>query len=260
MGSSGAAVRGPSEPNLPGGPVPTTARSRAYLDRVPRALGWVAALLGASSLVDGLSPHSWRVLWAFSPILPNRASAGATAVIVVSGLLLLRVASGLRRRKRAGWRLAVIACAGIALADLVRDERRPVEAGLALVLFVALICARNRFTAVSDPRSQWFAFRVAGQLLAVAIGYGLVALYLPGHVAAGTSFWSRLREILLSLAGAGGGLTVAPDMYADAFHLTLLGLGLLTVSCALVLLLRPAEPIAVLSEEDESALRDLLRR
>ncbi|MDT4910971.1 MAG: lysyl-tRNA synthetase, class, partial [Pseudonocardiales bacterium] len=42
--------------------------------------------------------------------------------------------------------------------------------------------------------------------------------------------------------------------------LTLLGLGLLTVSCALVLLLRPAEPIAVLSEEDESALRDLLRR
>ena len=259
MSSSIAVVEAPHEPDPSERPASST-RSDAYLDRVPRVLARIAALLGAASVVDGLWPHSRHMLWVLTPILPDRAWAGASAVVVVSGLLLLRVASGLRRRKRAAWRLAVAACAGIALADLVLAERRPVEAGVAIVLFAALLCARNRFAAVSDVGSQWFAARVAGQFLAVAIGYGLVALYLPGHVATGTSFWARLREVLLSLVGAGGSLPIAHDMYGDTFHFTLLGFGLLTVVCALVLLLRSAEPVAVLSDADESSLRDLLRR
>jgi lysyl-tRNA synthetase class 2 len=181
-------------------------------------------------------------------------------VIIVSGLLLLRVASGLRHHKRAAWQLAVGACVGIALADVVRDDRRPVEAAVSMLLLGALICARDRFTAVSAPRGQWFAIRVAAQFLALGIGYGLLALYLPGHVPPGTSFWARLREVALSLTGAGGTLRVAPDLYGDTVRCTLLSLGLLALSCALVLLLRPTEPVAVLSDNDESALRELLDR
>jgi lysyl-tRNA synthetase class 2 len=227
---------------------------------VPRVISRVAALLGAISLLDGLWPHSWRVLWALNPILSARAGAGASAVVAVAGLLLLRVARGLRLRKRMAWRIAVVACGGIALADLLRAERRPVEAAIALVLFAALVLARSRFTAVPDPRSQWFALRVAGQFLLIAVGYGLLALYLPGHVPPGTSFWARLQEVVLSLVGAGGTLPIQHDRYADAFHFTLLGLALLSVTCFLVLLLRPAEPVAALSAADEDRLRELLRR
>jgi lysyl-tRNA synthetase class 2 len=227
---------------------------------VPRALSIAVTVLGAASLVDGLWPHSWRVLQSMSPLLPDRARAGASALVALSGLLLLRVASGLRRRKRVAWRISVVAAGGIAAADLLRAERRPVEAALAVICLATLAAARSRFTAVPDPRSQWFAGRVAAQFVAVGLGYGLVALYLPGHVPPGTSFGARVREVGTSLVGLGGWVPIRSDRYADAFHFTLLGLGLTAITAGLVLLLRPPEPKAVLSPADEMALRRLLDR
>jgi lysyl-tRNA synthetase class 2 len=239
---------------------PAGPRLQPYLDRLPRIVGTVAALLGITSLIDGLWPHKWSALWALNPILAEQTGAGASAVVAVAGLLLLRVATGLRRRKQSAWRVAVVACAGIALADLVRAERRPLEGIAAVTLFVALVSARSRFTAIADPHSQWFAVRVAAQVLTVALGYGLISLYLPHHVPPGTSFATRLQEVVWSLAGAGGVVPIHDDVYGDAFHFTLLGFGLVTVTCTLFLLLRPAEPRALLTVDDEARLRELLGR
>jgi lysyl-tRNA synthetase, class II len=228
------------------------------LRRVPVTVSWTATVLGVLCLLDAFGRHKMALLDWFTPLLPVPARLTAQAVVTVSGLLLLRVAAGLRRRKRDEWRIAVSICALMTVAHLIRGERRPFEAAVTIALLAILIAARAQFTARADPHSRWFAIRVGAQFLAVALGYGMVALALPGHVPAGTPFTARLREIVLSLIGLGGWIPLRSERYSDVFHATMLAFGLLTIACTVILLLRSSAPAAHLSAEDEQRLRRLL--
>ena len=228
------------------------------LRRVPAAAGRMATVLGGLCLLDAFARRTTPLLDWFTPLLPVPARLTAQAVVTVSGLLLLRVAAGLRRRKRAEWQIAVFICAVMTVAHLVRGERRPVEAAVTVALLATLLAARSQFTARADPRSRWFAARVSAQFLGAALAYGILALELPGHVPAGTSFPARLREIFTSLVGLGGWIAVRDDRYSDVFHTTMLAFGLVTISCTVILLLRAPAPVAHLSAVDEQRLRDLL--
>src|SRR5690242_20201183 len=104
------------------------------LRRVPVAVGRTATVLGGLCLPDAFSRRTAPLLDWFTPLLPVPARLTAQAVVTVSGLLLLRVAAGLRRRKRAEWRIAVFICAVMTVAHLVRGERRLVEAAVTLAL------------------------------------------------------------------------------------------------------------------------------
>ncbi len=252
---------------LPRSPIRAVATRRAVLRRRARLLvvaptltSRIATVLGLFALVDALWPHHWSMLSAFDPIVPGRTRAAVEATATVSALILLRVAAGLRKRKRAAWRLAVFAGSVIVVADLVRDQERPVEGAAALALLVILLVTRSRFTAQPDPRSRWFALGLAAQIMTVALVYGTVLLWLPGHVPAGTSAGDRLREVLLSVAGSGGTVHIRDHAYADTVHVTLLGFGLLALLCVPVLLMRSVEPAARLSVLDDAGLRRLLDR
>jgi len=79
-------------------------------------------------------------------------------------------------------------------------------------------------------------------------------------VATGVSFLARLREVAASLVGLGGTIDVNGPDFADAFHGTVLLLGLAAIMLAAVVALRPAEPVAAMPQEDETRLRSLLSR
>ncbi|MGH8860912.1 MAG: phosphatidylglycerol lysyltransferase domain-containing protein [Jatrophihabitantaceae bacterium] len=245
----------------PAPPASPVGRGRAGIAaHAPQTACRVAVLLGLLSVVDALRPHEWRWLTTLTPIVPSPALAAARAVVGVSGLLLLRIAAGLRKRKRAEWRIAVAACVAICVATLLRREWRFGELAITVALLVTLVLARDRFTARADPRGRAFAGRVVAQVLTFTVGYGMVLLYLPDHVAESTSFWARLREVALSIAGAGGSLSITDDAYGDFVHATLLALGLLALVAGTLLALRPDEPIPCLSSQDEGRLRSLLER
>jgi lysyl-tRNA synthetase class 2 len=232
-----------------------------YLVTAPRLIGWIAAALGLLSLVDAFLPPERTRVHAITRLLPVPASAAAAAVVAVSGLLLLRVAAGLRKRKRRAWQVALAATIVTVLAHLVRGDRRFGEAAVAVVLAVLLLTARSRFTAKADPFSRWFAVRVFVQIVLAAYGYGLALLYCyPNQVAGPAPFGQRLAEVTVGLLGSVGPLRLRSDRFADLLHGTLLGFGLLAVVAAALLLLRPPEPIARLSDEDETRLRELLER
>jgi lysyl-tRNA synthetase class 2 len=220
----------------------------------------IAALVGLLSLIEAMFPHHLRLLTSMSPLLPGPARATAGVIVAVSGLVLLRIAAGLRKRKQLAWRIAVTACGAIIVSDLARDDRRIASAAAAALLLTGLLVARSRFAAVGDPHNRWFAVRFAAQCLALAVGYGLVLLYLPGHVAEGTSFLARLREVITSVAGLGGWVPIRGDHYGDVFHGTLAAVGALTAVASMILWLRPCEPNSVLSGSDERRLRELLER
>ncbi|WP_375486187.1 phosphatidylglycerol lysyltransferase domain-containing protein [uncultured Jatrophihabitans sp.] len=246
----------PSYPRLSG-----VRRRLAALDaRAPQLSAWVAVVAGLLSLSDVLWPHRWRVVSAFSPIQLDPGDRTLEVAVAVAGLLLLRVATGLRRGKRSALLLATGACVAICLVDIVRDDWRPIESTVVTVLLVGLVLSRKRFQAVDDPVGRGFALRVAAQFVAAGVLLGVVLLYLPGHVPAGTPFLDRLVETVRSLVGLGGHIAVRGDDFADAFHAALLGFGLLAVVSGVVLYLAPFHPAAGLAEQDEQRLRSLLDR
>lgn len=232
---------------------------QAYLRRAPNIIATIALLLGLLTILDVLMPDERHRIHALTRIIPVPASAAATAVVAVFGLLLLRVAAGLRKRKRLAWQVGVLAALAMTVAHVFRDDRRIGEAVITLVLLVLLLTARSRFTARSDPHSRWFAVRVFVQFFVVAVGYGLALVYLyPRQVVGSPSFWQRLQEVLFGLIGGNGPVAFRHDRFDDIVHGTLFGFGLLTVVVVALLLLRPSEPIAHLSADDEGRLRELL--
>jgi lysyl-tRNA synthetase class 2 len=230
-----------------------------YLRRAPGIIATISALLGLLALVGALDPEERFRVHAITRVIPVPASAAATAVGVVSGLLLLRLAAALRKRKRRAWRAAVVIAAVMTVAHVLRGVRVG-EAAFSLVLLVLLITARSRYTAKSDPHSRWFAALVFCQFTAVAVVYGMLMLAAyRGKLVGHPSFWSQLKEVMASLVGAGGGFVhIRSERFDDILHGTLFGFGLLTVIAVVLLVLRPSEPIARLSAIDEQRLRELL--
>jgi lysyl-tRNA synthetase class 2 len=233
---------------------------KAYLRRAPGLVATIATLLGLLSLIDAGWAAQREHLHMITRVIPVPASAAATAIAAVSGLLLLRLAAGLRKRKRRAWRAAVALTAVIAIAHIVRD-RHPAEIVIPVVLLSMLITSRSRFTAKADPHSRWFALRVFVQFFVVAVVYGMTMLYVYNdHVVGHPSFWMRLYEVLASMIGGGGQIQVTGERFDDVLHGTLFAFGLTTAVVVALLALRPSEPVARLSTADENQLRELLRR
>ena len=231
-----------------------------YLSRSPRIIAAIATLLGLATLAEAVLPHQRGRVHYVLPVVPVPGSVTAAAVVAVSGLLLLRVASGLRKRKRRAWQVAVALTAAMTVAHAFGDERRPVEASITLVLLVMLLAASTRFTAKPDPRSRWFAAVVFAQFTVVSILYGLGLLYFSRQVSGHPSFAARLQEVLYALVGADGNIALRSERFRDVFHGTLLGFGLATVIVVAYFALRPSEPIPQLTPVDEERLRCLLAK
>jgi lysyl-tRNA synthetase class 2 len=232
----------------------------SYLDHAPKILSAVAALVGLLTLTDAFAPGERGRVHALTQVIPIPASAAAAAVTAVSGLILLRVAAGLRKRKRRAWRIAVGVTVLMAAGHIVKAHR-PAEAVIALVFLVLLILARSRFTAKADPMNRWFAVRVVIQYGLVAFIYGLGMLYFyPHQVLDRPSLLARLKEVSWALVGASGDIKLRSERFSDVFHATLFGFGLVTIVIVALIILRPSEPIAKLSADDEQRLRGLLAK
>ncbi|SOD70792.1 lysyl-tRNA synthetase class 2 [Jatrophihabitans sp. GAS493] len=252
----------------PGRPVDPTAASLGrwarfrvrYLERSPSIIATVAMLLGLLTLLDAVWPDELFRVGFLVRILPVPGNAAATAVVACAGLVLLRVAAGLRKRKRLAWRVAVVATVVLTVGHVLKG-RRVGEALFVLILLVLLITARSRFTAKSDPATRWVAVKIFFQFFAVAIVYGMAMLYFyPRMVVGDPSFWQRLQEVLYGLVGVDGEVKLKSERFDDIFHYTLFGFALLTVVLVLILALRPSEHISRLSADDEQRLRDLLEK
>ncbi|HJQ42687.1 MAG TPA: phosphatidylglycerol lysyltransferase domain-containing protein, partial [Jatrophihabitantaceae bacterium] len=230
----------------------------AYARRAPEVLAAGAWWFGALTLAEALLPRQRDRLDDIVALLPIPLHAAATAVVAVSGLLLLRLASALRRRKRRAWIAAVGVTSVMTFAHVV-DGIHVVEASISFTLLALLVDARAQFTAKSDSHSRWFAATVCAQFTAVSVGYGMAMLYMyPGHIEGSPSFWDRLTEVFASMVGAGGSITLLGDRYGDIVHGTLFAFGMVTILATAFLALRPSEPVAKLSDEDELRIRELL--
>ena len=224
---------------------------------VPRIAAWGTRAVAVVSLASALTradPTRWHVL---VQVLPRTMLHFAAAATALAGVLLLLLAHGLRRRKHRAWLGAVVVLATATVLHVVKglDVEEACATGLLLVL---LLRKRAVFSARSDPRTRWVVVQVAGSLLALSFGVGLVLVRVR---LAGSAPWSeQVEQVLAGLVGLGGPVGFAHEGDADVVSFTLAGLGLVTAVVTTYLALRPAEPAPGLSPEDEQRLRGLLDR
>jgi lysyl-tRNA synthetase class 2 len=230
---------------------------------VPNAAALLCFALGVLDLLSALTPADRSRLMTLREYVPGGVRNASTALTVVTGVLLVLVARGLRRRKRRAWRVGVLLLAGSVALNVLKGL--DVEESLvALVLLVLLVAVHGEFYAEGDPRTRW---RAAGAFLFLLVaGYGLGMALVgirAGALAQPYSFTRASEHVLVGLVGVRGPLRwqvdarglKADDLVADV----LLSLGLLTAVGTVYLVLRPAEPAPRLSAEDERRMRELLQ-
>ncbi len=231
---------------------------RGYHRRVPSVVASITSIIGVLNLVVALVPRERHRLGDMHDFLPVALSAGAVSVLAVSGLLLWRVGTMLRRRKRRAWQAALVLYTVLVFAHLANGTY--IAAGVSLILLVLLATSGRQFRAKADPVSRWFAAKIVCQFLAVGFVWGLLLLTAGAgrRIVGDPSIWQRVREVCLGMFGMAGPLHYRSGRFGDVVHGTLAAFTLLALVLAVLILLRPAQPAEGLSASDESRLRELL--
>ena len=239
----------------------TARRTPARLLRgVPTGLAIATMVLGLVDIVSAVTPERAGRLADLTGVVPVAVERAASAVTVVAGLLLLMLGLGLRRRKRRAWRAAVTLLLLSTVLHVVKGLDVE-EATVTLLLAVVLLVLSRQFFALGDPRTRWRAPATFVLMLVASVVVGLALTYVRDESVVGhPGFSSRLREVLWGLVGVSGPLRFRTEVDGDVVFGTLLGLGAATVLVSAYLALRPAEPAARLTAEDEAGLRALLDR
>ena len=217
-------------------------------------------LLGALTIVSAVLPAQRERVHELVQLIPTPASATATAIAATLGTLLLYLAGGLRRRKRRAWRAAVVVTMIVAASHVLKGLDIE-EAVFSLAILALLVAARDEFHAKGDPSTRWLGVRVFVQLVILGCALGMALLLVNrGRIVGRPSLLTELQHVLLGLVGVPGPLQFSSDRVADIVTATLLGYGLLIALVTAYLVLRPSEPVPLLTPRDERELRGLLDR
>ncbi len=224
---------------------------------VPRVVGAVAYAIGLLDIVTGLR-QTLRVRLRFTDVVPGFVGDAASAATVVTGVLLILIAHGLKRRKVRAWR-ATLALLGITVV-LQALRGHWTALAVALVVLAVLVGLRQEFRALGDPRTRWRSLTVFLGLFVTSSVIGVVTLAVDRREIVGgwPGVWPVLQHVWWGLIGSSGDLQLRNDRFDDILSALLLGLGLMTGLVSLYLLLRAPEPLPELTEVDESRVRELL--
>jgi lysyl-tRNA synthetase class 2 len=243
-------------------PPADTAPALGYFSRRHGSVPGVAALLtllaGVLNVLSAITPALRSRARDVNDVLPGALSHSAAALTLVFGILLILLARALRRRKRRAWRATVVLLAASTISHIAKGLDVE-EAIIAFLLLLALVLYRRDFYAKGDPTTRWRALWYGLGLLAASIVIGMALLQFRVHRMVGPHPLSaQFEHVLRGLVGFDGPLHFGREGVDDLVARVLGGLGLFTVLAVVYLALRPPEPRAMLTAEDETRMRQLL--
>ncbi|MEJ2863405.1 phosphatidylglycerol lysyltransferase domain-containing protein [Actinomycetospora flava] len=229
--------------------------------RVARVLTWAARVAGLLTVLSLLTPLLRRRLQPATWFgLPPEATLVGAVVVATLGVGLMMLATGLRRRKRRAWQLAVVACVLLIVSHIV-GRHALVPTIVVAVLLAGLLLTRREFTALPDPVGRLAAVRVVVQmLLGGFVTVSLLLLVRPSLLAGSPSVEDKLLQALLSLVGVSGPVQFRAGWFDDLTAVLGLSFGIAALVLGGYFLLRSAEPRPMLSESDGESIRELLAR
>jgi len=239
---------------------------------VPRLVAYITYLAGFGNIASAISPgfrHS-RV-HEISVKVPTEVQNLAAAATLMSGVLLVLIAHALKRRKKRAWWVAVVLLVTVVVFHVVRSFRAEdreaathylgVQIVLTAVVLILLLIYREEFYALGDPYTRWRALRAFVLLAAFSFASGMALMYWQSkHIEGDPTLWRRFQHVALGLIGIDGPVDFKRGSTDDLVAALLGGLGLMTALIVAYLVLRPAEPIARQSAEDDERLRELIAK
>ncbi len=139
---------------------------------VPRVVSLLCLLTGLIDLVSALTRAERARLHELATLVPGELTTASNALTLVTGILLVLLARGLRRRKRRAWQVAV----GLLLSSIALHALKGLdveEAAVACLLLVGMVVLRNEFYAEGDPRTRWRAVGIGVSLFVTSFVLGL---------------------------------------------------------------------------------------
>lgn len=237
-------------------------RERRRRARIARVVVWAARLVGLLTIVSIFAPAARRRLEPAAWFgLPVEASLVGTVILATAGVGLMLLATGLRRRKRRAWQLAVLLCVVIIASHAL--GRHPIPPlVVAAILLVGLLLTRREFDAVPDPVGRFVALWLVLQLLVagIVIVTAMLVLVRPTVLVGTPSLGEKLAHAALSLIGVEGPVEFRLGWYDDLTAAVGLTFGVGALVLGGYFLLRSAEPRPQLSPDDVAGIRGLLER
>jgi lysyl-tRNA synthetase, class II len=239
---------------------------------VPRLVAFITYLAGFGNIASAISPgYRHSRVHPFLVKVPTEVQNLAAAATLMSGVVLVLIAHALKRRKKRAWWVAVVLLVTVVAFHLVRSFRSEdrdaathylgVQIVLTIVVLVLLLVYREEFYALGDPYTRWRALRAFVLLAAFSFSSGMALMYWQGkHISGDPTLWARFEHVALGLVGIEGPVTFKRGATDDLVAVLLGGLGLMTALIVAYLVLRPAEPIARQSAEDDERLRELIAK
>ncbi|WP_018653125.1 bifunctional lysylphosphatidylglycerol synthetase/lysine--tRNA ligase LysX [Actinomadura flavalba] len=241
---------------------------RGLIEASPTIFFWFTRLSGILSLLSWVSygliielTDIWALRWL--------GYLGGFPSVPV-GLLWILLSMGVRRRKKAAWRLLVVVFATYAALSLLAlltgllDPAEPTPVGLAVTVvvyggaLVLVLASRSQFTTLPDRRNRRLALIVFTGLLIVTGGIGTLLVTLTDRDPDG-GFWTHplyaVAQTVLGPRVTGKPIDVIAPFWVDVI---LWGLGTGLLVATFWALFRPGHRDAVLSPDEEVAARALL--
>ena len=224
---------------------------RAERLRSPRAPVVLAAFVAAAGILDVAS----AITGGAPAIVPRLASA----LIVPTGLGLIVLARGLRRRRRRAWQLTLALMITASVLSILKGLDYE-EAIASTLVALALVARRDDFEGGGDPDTRARVF-VRGAVFVLAIfAYGAIALWINRiEVDRRYTLDFALRETAQSLAGLHlRGSSHLSGAFGDWFPLSVLLLGVTAGLSLLASWLAPWRYRYLCGEDDRERARALV--
>jgi lysyl-tRNA synthetase, class II len=121
--------------------------------RPPVVLAFFGAGVGLISILSALTPSLAHRSELVQGLLPPGFPSAARWLALAFGLALVWLAGSIARGKRRAWQLAIVLVPAVAVAHLVKGLDAE-EAGMSLLLLLALIRYRRHFDVAGDPQTR----------------------------------------------------------------------------------------------------------
>ena len=228
---------------------------------IPQWIGRLALWLGVLNVVANIFRRFQPVAHRVDKVIPGLVNSTAFSTALFTSLVLILVASGLRRRKRRAWTIAVIVLAFNLLSDFFRYHYHPLQIIPNAVLLVILLIVRNEFYAISDPATKFQPLYAFAILLSFTIISAIMMLYFRHRhdIVGNPSFKNIFLTVIEGMVGISGPIEFINQRASDAVEFSLAALGIFTIVLPLFLYFRRVKPLPKMSDEDIEIVRKLIR-
>ena len=219
---------------------------------VPSFARWTTTLAGLIDIASVIFRPLEGRLHRVSSLLPGTPTHFPRIALLITGVFMIVISSGLSKRKRRAWQISIVVIA----ASIVVGKEESIFAGILLLI---LILFRNEFYAESDPTTRWRALGLFLQLFAISLLFGLVLFAERNRFMVGIPSAADIGlTVLRGLVGLSGPVLFYGDRTQDVVLLLLETLGAITVILPCITFLRSPSARLIRPQGDVAALRDLI--